>query len=613
MYETGNPVPSAALEDMADNAQTFDALVTKTEGTTTDRLGRTRRVFQQILMDMGFQPLSGSFQTGATLTQRNQCLLDSSKGTFYSWNGALPKVVPAGSTPATAGGIGALLWVDRTDLMLRHDLSSENGAGIVEHDRFTEYTENTVGNVLSTASVKSRLSSLSRLSIPRLTNKLNRYTYGVSGQQSFLIAGFGSSVGVGATLPDAATQAPVAKFFEYFQKYFNKGTSWPFSFVNDSVNGSIINDFSTAWTAQIATQTPDLAIFCYGMNDFFTANYNAGQTFGVNGFEQRLRNAIKTCHDAGCDVILFTSPHPHATRTNWSMPAGVAMTWPSYVAADVPDSSLYPPVSTSQRDYDHYGTTISVAERFIRGNECMRRVAVDTGCALIDIESLWFDAVAKYGNDYLFNSYESVHPNIIGHTLSYWLGAKLACESLSNSLLENNATSYQHESVAIGGTAIYANQRDGMVSSTHDGVKTYIECHRDSSNTIIRSLDSSGNEVQRGGSQKLYAGPYNLGICRYIEGLVAATAGQTITIALPTRKSTRIRVDGWSSAVFAWGQAMEILAYNAEGTITYNIMSEIDIVPTRRIFTVSTSGSNFIITVNSVSGATIRAIVDESI
>ena len=40
MYNTGNPVPSSALEDMADNAQTFDALVTKTEGTTTDRLGR---------------------------------------------------------------------------------------------------------------------------------------------------------------------------------------------------------------------------------------------------------------------------------------------------------------------------------------------------------------------------------------------------------------------------------------------------------------------------------------------------------------------------------------------------------------------------------------------
>lgn len=122
MYETGNPVPSTALEDMADNAQTFDALVTQTEGTTTDRLGRTRRVFQQIIMDMGFQPLSSSFQSGATLTQRNQVLNDETTGVFYSWNGALPKVVPAGSTPATAGGIGASAWADKTDLILRSEL-----------------------------------------------------------------------------------------------------------------------------------------------------------------------------------------------------------------------------------------------------------------------------------------------------------------------------------------------------------------------------------------------------------------------------------------------------------------------------------------------------------
>lgn len=131
MYSTGNPVPSSALEDMADNAQTFDALVTKTEGTTTDRLGRTRRVFQQILMDMGFQPLAGSFQTGATITARNQCLQYTSTGTFYSWNGALPKIVPAGSTPATSGGIGAGAWVDRTDVTLRDELNSTTGASAV--------------------------------------------------------------------------------------------------------------------------------------------------------------------------------------------------------------------------------------------------------------------------------------------------------------------------------------------------------------------------------------------------------------------------------------------------------------------------------------------------
>jgi len=122
MYNTGNPIPSAALEDMADNAQTFDALVTKTEGTATDRKGITRRVFQQILMDMGFQPLSGSFQTGATITARNQTLYDEVSHVFYAWGGALPKVVTVGSTPAATGGTGVGAWVDRTDVVLRKQL-----------------------------------------------------------------------------------------------------------------------------------------------------------------------------------------------------------------------------------------------------------------------------------------------------------------------------------------------------------------------------------------------------------------------------------------------------------------------------------------------------------
>lgn len=130
MYNTGNAVPSAALEDMADNAQTFDALVTKTEGTTTDRLGRTRRVFQQILMDMGFQPLAGSFQTGATITARNQTLYDEVSHAFYAWGGTIPVggyVVQAGSAPSTAGGVGVGLWTDKTDLMLRSELFGSLG------------------------------------------------------------------------------------------------------------------------------------------------------------------------------------------------------------------------------------------------------------------------------------------------------------------------------------------------------------------------------------------------------------------------------------------------------------------------------------------------------
>jgi hypothetical protein len=51
--------------------------------------------------------------------------------TEYSWSGSFPKVVAASSTPETTGGIGAGAWVDRTDLTLRSELSTNSGAEMV--------------------------------------------------------------------------------------------------------------------------------------------------------------------------------------------------------------------------------------------------------------------------------------------------------------------------------------------------------------------------------------------------------------------------------------------------------------------------------------------------
>lgn len=72
-----------------------------------------------------------TFSTGYTITDQKQCLLNLADNKYYQWFGTLPKVVSAGSTPATSGGIGALLWVDRTDLMLRSYLSSSAGADLI--------------------------------------------------------------------------------------------------------------------------------------------------------------------------------------------------------------------------------------------------------------------------------------------------------------------------------------------------------------------------------------------------------------------------------------------------------------------------------------------------
>lgn len=79
-----------------------------------------------------------SFQDGATLNYWNEVLrweLPDGDGEYYRWDGALPKVVPPGSTPASTGGIGEGAWLSVGDASLRTDLNSSvvgKGASLVK-------------------------------------------------------------------------------------------------------------------------------------------------------------------------------------------------------------------------------------------------------------------------------------------------------------------------------------------------------------------------------------------------------------------------------------------------------------------------------------------------
>lgn len=65
----------------------------------------------------------GSFLLGGTVTNVGDVVFYETDGKYYGWGGSLPKVVPAGSTPATSGGIGAGAWIDRTSAALRDDIN----------------------------------------------------------------------------------------------------------------------------------------------------------------------------------------------------------------------------------------------------------------------------------------------------------------------------------------------------------------------------------------------------------------------------------------------------------------------------------------------------------
>lgn len=130
-FNTGNPIGSTDARDLSDNAENFDKALNSTAETWNDRLGVTRDTFEGGLAKCSFYRV-GDFATGYTLTNMRQTL--EYNGHEYGWAGTFPKVVAAGSTPATSGGIGAGAWVDRTDVVLRDQLLS--GAMRVREGRF---------------------------------------------------------------------------------------------------------------------------------------------------------------------------------------------------------------------------------------------------------------------------------------------------------------------------------------------------------------------------------------------------------------------------------------------------------------------------------------------
>ncbi|MDH2394326.1 right-handed parallel beta-helix repeat-containing protein [Providencia rettgeri] len=71
--------------------------------------------------------LVDSFENGALITSRYQALHFEYNGEYYRWDGDLPKLVPAESTPESTGGVGQGAWISVGDASLRSELSSENG------------------------------------------------------------------------------------------------------------------------------------------------------------------------------------------------------------------------------------------------------------------------------------------------------------------------------------------------------------------------------------------------------------------------------------------------------------------------------------------------------
>ncbi|HCU0292139.1 phage tailspike protein [Escherichia coli] len=482
-------------------------------------------------------------------------------------------------------------------------LSSKEGASLVATE-----TGRTVE-----ASIRAASGSSQAL-FPNFVNKLTAYRHGVSGYQNlFRLYGFGSSVGVGATLPDPATQAPVAKFFEYMNDTLNKQRIYPINFTNKSVNGSTINNFIVNQWPEVVTEGiyPDIALFIYGMNDFPTAQYNAGQTFNENGFKQRLRNAINLVREAGGDVVLTTTPHPNISEYSWSMPAGISQIWPSSSPAPVSDNDIIPSAANSNVTFEWNGVNIQAGVRFLRGNDAIRKIAVEMGCVLIDVEKYWFDAVAKYGETALFDrtpEIQTVHPNLLGHQQSYWL----AFEDFFRNLDRNGwipAVANHYDVFDVGGKATFPNPRTADIDLQSNGIRANAYIHRDQFARPLLTIGQTGVRTQTWYTSQDPAtnAGYNISWIDYgtrFQGLV--NEGEVKSIAIPNRTTQRILIDAWSSAQNTWAECLELLVANREGTISISITGELDTTPPagggtsggRRLFSVAAGSGTLKITVN---------------
>src|SRR5574344_610251 len=94
--------------------------------------GQVQTTLPKVLRDVGFKPASFNFVTGGTLgvTDADKCIYNPAPAgddNWYSWGGSLPHTVAPGADP-TAVGSG---YVPRTDVVLRSELSSIDGYGVI--------------------------------------------------------------------------------------------------------------------------------------------------------------------------------------------------------------------------------------------------------------------------------------------------------------------------------------------------------------------------------------------------------------------------------------------------------------------------------------------------
>lgn len=435
----------------------------------------------------------------------------------------------------------------------------------------------------------------------RFLKKINGYRFGNPGSPTmYRIFGYGSSVGVPAGgVP--ASEAPVQIFFNHLSAKMDIQGIIPMEVTNKSVGGSAINDFlTTQWPATVSGGIyPDLSFLVYGMNDFATALVNGGQTFGSNGFEARLRKAVQLIKDAGSDVVLTTSPHPHTGRTDYNLPTSVNMAWPWAATAPVPGTDIRPTLAQSTTMIPWRGGFVPASTRFLWGNQIIRQVATDMGCLLLDAEKTWFDALLTYTEDELFNEGQFNHPNQLGHRLSYQVAISYFFDNLETGTWYDGGSQYPLTMQTSGpANSTYANPCTADVDLQAAGERQYAQIFRDrwQRPTLRMTQDGRKSEYWYTNDAPTMGNPgYVAALHTRLDRSGVKVAGDKVKYTIASRQGAKLRFHAWSSSLANIAEMVEMIVVRSDNGyyVTESAKVKSDTVDRVFKYTVDTTGVEF--------------------
>lgn len=209
--------------------------------------------------------LSGSFATGVTVNTKNELVVFTDGK--YRWEGTLPKVVTAGTTPENSGGVGLGAWVSVGDASLRSSLTSNSGATYIG----VATSEGNLGKLLSADDMAIKYGYINEYVSERLAKHGAKVVLvGDSLSTPFVTSSVNTTSSFESFLRRKVTEFnSTAKFYNRAiggARYYELGKNAS-NMPEQNSNYPWYTDISRRWINYIADIKPDVIFIAFGMND----------------------------------------------------------------------------------------------------------------------------------------------------------------------------------------------------------------------------------------------------------------------------------------------------------------------------------------------------------